>query len=198
MLRPRLVDAWRGGCRRLSTRASHATCMLHLSPQGLAIWRADKPSLAAHMQAAGMIAAKRADEWVPMRMPRMLTSVAIWVDEGHESAPPPSYEAHAPRTQPEARTASHDGGFSANDLLDPDAWVSGLEVESESSTPAVLPASTPPTSQGCLHVHCRTLSTSATATEAMTGCVAASLALLDRLHETCDERMVVGSVCLRD
>ncbi|WFD27521.1 hypothetical protein MNAN1_002518 [Malassezia nana] len=127
--------------------------MLHLSPQGLAVWRADTSSLAAHMQAAGMIAAKRADEWIPMRMPRILTSVAIWVEEGHESAPQPSYEAHAPRQPAESRAASHDGGFSAHDLLDPDAWVSGLEAETEASTPAAPPA--PPassTSEGCLHL----------------------------------------------
>ena len=68
--------------------------------------------------------------------------------------------------------------------------------------PAMTAASAAPpaTAQDAdsLLVHCDAAAATPCATEAMAGCMAASLALLDRLHEACGERMAVGSVCVRD
>jgi len=141
-----------------------------------------------------MVGAKRADELVPMRMPRALASVAVWVDEAKEGAAPEREVPRSPAMAPPPRNERGDGGFTAADLLDPDAWV-GV-----ASAPIEAPRPVPSAAGDVDHllVHCRTTAATPSATEAMAGCMAASLALLDRLHDACGERMAVGPICVRD
>jgi len=199
MSRPALGRRWAlgGRVRWLSTRSSHASCTVRLSPSAQALWRAERVSLLAHMQAAGMVAAKRADEWVPMRMPRALASVAVWVDEAKEGVVHEREEPVAPSMAPSPREERGDGGFSAADLLDPDAWIGAAGAPIEAPRAAAAPSTTAQDADSLL-VHCDAAAATPCATEAMAGCMAASLALLDRLHEACGERMAVGSVCVRD
>ncbi|WFD19967.1 hypothetical protein MCAP1_002211 [Malassezia caprae] len=167
MSRPSLVHGWALGrrVRWLSTGASQATCTVQLSPPAQALWRAERVSLLAHMQAAGMIGAKRADEWVPMRMPRALSSVAVWVDETKEGAAPQSEGPQPSAMPPPPRDERGDGGFSASDLLDPDAWIGVASAPIEAPRPA--PAAVADVDS--LLVHCRTSAGTPSTTEAMAG-----------------------------
>lgn len=143
-----------------------------------------------------MLAAKRADAFVPMRVPRTLTSISLWVDEGEEGRANATDHSDVRVAAPWPREERGDGGFSARDLLDPDAWIGVAPAPIE--TPPRRAAPSTQRHWDTLFVHCRTAATTSSATEAMAGCMAASLALLDRLHEACGERMAMGPLCVRD
>lgn len=138
-------------------------------PQVHAAWHSERD--AWHMysvaQAAAMLAAKRASWDVPMRIPTPLDNVQVWIEPLEQAEKMPSKMPEAP--------SRDDGGFSAESLMDPDAWMARNPQDRVPETSQI------PTF-GAIQVVCRTKANVSTYTEAMAGCLAGCLSLCDAVH----------------
>lgn len=139
------------------------------------------PSLLATARAAGTLGAKQASSIIPMLLPKTLDAIFFEFEQEamHDEEPslPETPVEQAPSSPPRSLER---GGFSAESLLDPDAW---LEAHQEAvPLPAEpTPSPTPSSSARQLQIHCRVSASNPAHTEALAGCMAAALSLVDSL-----------------
>lgn len=141
----------------------------------------------AMARAAGALGAKNASNMVPMRVPRLLQSVSLEIDTDAEEAPRAEAPVQEGRIPASTHVPPERGGFAAESLLDPDAWVAAHREDAPAPSAAYAPPveRTPPSvsasSQATLTVQCRASANGGASTEALAGCMAASLTLVDML-----------------
>lgn len=139
------------------------------------------PSLLATARAAGTMGAKQASSIIPMLLPKTLDAIFFEFEQeamlDEEPSLPETPVEQAPSSPPRSLER---GGFSAESLLDPDAW---LEAHQEAvPLPAEpTPSPTPSSSARQLQIHCRVSASNPAHTEALAGCMAAALSLVDSL-----------------
>ena len=137
--------------------------------QGDAAWATERDAWHAYSmaKAAAMLAAKRAPTDVPMHLPTSLDHVEVWIE-------PLEWVGEMPSEIPDTPSRD-DGGFSAESLMDPDAWMAREPQECVSET-LKMPK------LGAIQVVCRTNAHVPTHTEAMAGCLSGCLSLCDAVH----------------
>lgn len=138
------------------------------------------PSLFAMARATGLLGAKRASSIVPMLLPKVFDSVSLEFEEEamhEENAGLPKTPVERPPSPPRALER---GGFSAESLLDLDAWLESYQ-ESVPSTAEPMPSPAPMSSARQLQIYCRVSASRPAHTEALAGCMAAALSLVDSL-----------------
>mgnify|MGYP001940595242 FL=1 len=137
--------------------------------QGDATWHTERDAWHAYSvaKAAAMLAAKRAPTDVPMHLPTSLDHVEVWIE-------PLEWVGEMPSEIPDTPSRD-DGGFSAESLMDPDAWMAREPQECVSET-LKMPK------LGAIQVVCRTNAHVPTHTEAMAGCLSGCLSLCDAVH----------------
>ena len=114
-----------------------------------------------------MLAAKHAPLGVPMHLPTSLDHIEVWIE-------PLELVGEMPSEVPDTPSRD-DGGFSAESLMDPDAWMAREPQECVSET-LKMPK------LGAIQVVCRTNALVPTHTEAMAGCLSGCLSLCDAVH----------------
>ena len=137
--------------------------------QGDAAWATERDAWHAYSmaKAAAMLAAKRARWDVPMHVPISLDHIEVWIE-------PLEWVEEMPSETPEAPSRD-DGGFSAESLMDPDAWMAREPRQCVSETSKIPKF-------GAIRVACRTNAHVPTHTEAMAGCLSGCLSLCDAVH----------------
>lgn len=137
--------------------------------QGDAAWATERDAWHAYSmaKAAAMLAAKRARWDVPMHVPISLDHIEVWIE-------PLEWVEEMPSETPEAPSRD-DGGFSAESLMDPDAWMARQPRQCVSETSKIPKF-------GAIRVACRTNAHVPTHTEAMAGCLSGCLSLCDAVH----------------
>lgn len=137
--------------------------------QGDAAWATERDAWHAYSmaKAAAMLAAKRARWDVPMHVPISLDHIEVWIE-------PLEWVEEMPSETPEAPSRD-DGGFSAESLMDPDAWMAREPRQCVSETSKIPKF-------GAIRVACRTNARVPTHTEAMAGCLSGCLSLCDAVH----------------
>ena len=137
--------------------------------QGDAAWATERDAWHAYSmaKAAAMLAAKRARWDVPMHVPISLDHIEVWIE-------PLEWVEEMPSETPEAPSRD-DGGFSAESLMDPDAWMARQPRQCVSETSKIPKF-------GAIQVVCRTNAHVPTHTEAMAGCLSGCLSLCDAVH----------------
>ena len=137
--------------------------------QGDAAWATERDAWHAYSmaKAAAMLAAKRARWDVPMHVPISLDHIEVWIE-------PLEWVEEMPSETPEAPSRD-DGGFSAESLMDPDAWMAREPRQCVSETSNIPKF-------GAIRVACRTNAHVPTHTEAMAGCLSGCLSLCDAVH----------------
>ena len=137
--------------------------------QGDAAWATERDAWHAYSmaKAAAMLAAKRARWDVPMHVPISLDHIEVWIEPLEWVEEMPSETLEAP--------SRDDGGFSAESLMDPDAWMAREPRQCVSETSKIPKF-------GAIRVACRTNAHVPTHTEAMAGCLSGCLSLCDAVH----------------
>lgn len=187
------LDRWEAMQCDATGGSVRAEARVHLPTAALADW----PALRAMAQAAGALGAKRAEHAVPHRISPRLSRVGVCmkrteaVSDGAAGAQTHVPPAPAPAARPLPSAAPMDGGFTAESLSDPDAWLAAhaeaLSADvSVASAPWDTPAEPRDLAHGVasadgeiLHISCSAASDGDAATEAMAGCMAATLAVFD-------------------
>lgn len=138
-------------------------------PHGHVAWHTERDAWHVYSvaQAAAMLAAKRVSWNVPMRKPTSLDDVQVWIEPLEQADEMPSEIPEVP--------SRDDGGFSAESLMDPDAWIA---QKPQARVPEVSKIST----YAVIQVVCRTKANVSTYTEAVAGCLAGCLSLCDAVH----------------
>lgn len=171
-----------------ATGRVHSTATAHIQlPLDLtSTWSesSDASHVLALARAAGMLGAKRAPAIVPTRMPVTLADVEVWVHSQQDAPYTRAPEKEKTPAPSHAHLQDENGGFSADDLLDPDTWMAHAPQPRAHDAPTPHPLSPEPMSAS-LQIICRTLAHSPTHTEALAGCMAACMTVCDAVHTSC-------------
>lgn len=158
-------------------RSSTATALIRIAADA-ADFLADRDDIFDMARAAGALATKKAEHWVPLHSQVPVRSVSVSIETHTEGTQAHARTAATHRPDSNGNASTSDAGFSTAQLLDADAWVAagGEGHVQEASSPPGAP------SNASASVQCVVASCTEAPTEAMAGCMAACLTILDMVE----------------
>lgn len=154
-----------------STATQKTTAAVHVD-----VADAVASTILEHVRMAGVLGVKQCTAMLPTRLPCTLHDVSmdVTLEETHEGKP--SRVSSPP-------TPAVTGGFSAETLTDPDAWLATNTEEASAPSPAPSRPHMPAPEDGTstLTIQCEVTADRNADIEAIAGCMAATLALMDHV-----------------